>query len=200
MSQLYLRLIVVFSASRNTQIFAKPKESIAREEATLETRFLMRTVRRLNPVQKDNFAINEMSFLLNSADEIISKINLVGWIIGGFSLLIGAFGIANIMFVSVKERTNIIGIQKAMGAKKYIILSQFLSEAAVLSIIGGIIGILIVFLLMLIIGSIGFLPMVMSVENIVTGLVVSLFVGIISGYVPALTAARLSPVEAINSN
>lgn len=182
-----------------TQIFAKPKVGVSREEAILETRYLIKTSRRLKPSQNENFAINEMTFLLNITNGILSKINIGGWVIGAFSLLIGAFGIANIMFVSVKERTCIIGLQRALGAKRYIIIMQFLSEAIVLSVIGGLIGIMICFLLILTIGSFDSFEISLSIYNVVKGVTISFFVGIISGSIPALQAARLNPADAINS-
>ena len=125
-------------------------------------------------------------------------VNTVGWVIAGFSLLIGGFGIANIMFVSVKERTNIIGIQKALGAKKYVILTQFLTEAVFLSLAGGVIGILLVCVGILIIPPTAMFTMHITVQNIISGLIVSSIIGVISGISPALTAANLNPVDAIN--
>jgi putative ABC transport system permease protein len=140
-----------------------------------------------------------MTFLLNSTKEIFAGISLAGWIIGGFSILIGGFGIANIMFVSVKERTNLIGIQKALGAKKYTILTQFLAEAAALAVVGGAIGIVMVFLVVAAIGSNESFPMQLTAYNVIRGLVISSVIGIVAGFVPAYTAANLNPVEAINS-
>ncbi len=186
--------------SHNTQIFAKPKESISREDAILETKHLLKISRRLKPFQDENFAINEMSFLLDISNELISKINLGGWVIAAFSLLIGAFGIVNNMFVSVKERTSEIGLQRALGAKKYIIVTQFLSEAIVLSAIGGVIGILICIILITTIGSFDSFELSINIFNIIKGLAISFFVGIISGLIPALQAAKLHPADAINSN
>ena len=123
-----------------------------------------------------------------------------GWIIGGFSILVGGFGIANIMFVSVRERTNIIGIQKACGAKNYVILVQFLFESVILALTGGLIGLLFVFLGTVIAKSMGDFIVVLSLKNIILGLVVSGFIGLVSGFVPAWIASRLNPVEAINTH
>ena len=180
-------------------ITAIPKADVDREEFIQELRNLMRSIRRLKPQQKDSFAINEMTFILNSTKQIFSGINLAGWIIGGFSILIGGFGIANIMFVSVKERTNLIGIQKALGAKKFTILTQFLSEAVFLAIAGGAFGILFVFLVVVALGDIEAFPMKLSIYNIIRGLIISSTIGIIAGFLPAKTAADLNPVDAINS-
>ena len=183
----------------NSMICLIPKENVTRDEFIQEIKLLMRSVRRLKPKQKDNFAINEMTFLLDSTKEIFAGIALAGWVIGGFSILIGGFGIANIMFVSVKERTNLIGIQKALGAKKYAILTQFLAEAAALALAGGAIGILLVFFVVLAVGSNETFPMHLSIYNIIRGLMISSIIGIVAGFIPAYTAANLNPVEAINS-
>jgi putative ABC transport system permease protein len=187
--------------ARNTSsmICVKPLENVERDEFLLEMKLLMRSVRRLSPKQSDNFALNEMTFLLNQTKSIFKGINLAGWIIGGFSILIGGFGIANIMFVSVKERTNLIGIQKALGAKRYIILTQFLAEATFLALAGGIIGILMTLAIVLIAGGNAAFPMELSAYNIFRGLFISSIIGITAGFIPAYTAARLNPVDAINS-
>jgi putative ABC transport system permease protein len=124
-------------------------------------------------------------------------IGLAGWVIGGFSILVGGFGIANIMFVSVKERTNIIGIQKSLGAKNYFVLFQFLFESVFLSLIGGGIGILLVFLLTLIPQDT--MEILLSAGNITLGLGVSVVIGVLSGIIPAIMASNLDPVIAIRS-
>lgn len=190
----------LFNVKRSSSmICAIPKEAVSREEFIQEMKLLMRSIRRLKPAQKDNFAVNEMTFLINTTKEIFSGISLAGWVIGGFSILIGGFGIANIMFVSVKERTNLIGIQKALGAKKYTILTQFLAEAAALAIAGGAVGILMVFLLIMAVGNSESFPMQLSLYNITRGLIISSVIGITAGFIPAYTASSLNPVEAINS-
>lgn len=182
----------------SNSIYAVPKEGVSQQALTDELRMLMRAHRRLAPGQKNNFSVNTMTLLTESVGQIFSMINAVGWIIAGFSLLIGGFGIANIMFVSVKERTNIIGIQKALGAKKYVIIAQFLSEAAVLAVAGGIIGILLVFFAVQIIPSTSF-NLTLSAGNIVYGVSIASVIGILAGIIPAFTAANLNPVDAINS-
>jgi putative ABC transport system permease protein len=182
-----------------SMICVKPLSTVSRDEFLLEMKLLIRSIRRLKPNQADNFALNEMTFLLKQTKAIFGGINLAGWIIGGFSILIGGFGIANIMFVSVKERTNLIGIQKALGAKKYMILTQFLAEAAVLAIAGGVIGLLMVLGVVLATQGNPAFPMELSAYNVIRGLLISSVIGIVSGFIPAYTAARLNPVDAINS-
>jgi len=159
---------------------------------------LMRAKRGLKPTQEDNFALNKTEFLQNAIGSIFDVISVAGWVIGGFSILVGGFGIANIMFVSVRERTNIIGIQKSLGAKNYFILFQFLFEAVCLSLIGGGSGILLVYAFSFV--PLGSLDLILSLNNIILGLGVSSAIGVVAGIVPASLAARMDPVEAIRTN
>jgi putative ABC transport system permease protein len=151
----------------------------------------------LRPTDKDNFVMNRPEALANMISGVFDGIGIGGWIIGGFSMLVGGFGIANIMFVSVKERTSIIGLQKSLGAKNYFILFQFLFEAVFLSLIGGLTGLFFVYLITLI--PMGDLVVTLTVKNIVLGLTVSSIIGLIAGIVPAALAARLDPVAAIRA-
>ena len=180
-------------------IVIKAKEGVDVEEMQGEIKTMMRSIRRLKPSQKDNFAINEMSVISQQLNPIMDVIGIAGWLIGGLSILIGAFGIANIMFVSVKERTSIIGIQKALGAKNYFILTQFLFEAVLLTIMGGILGLLAVFAATTIISQ-GFdFPITLSIVNIMRGILISSIVGVLAGIIPAYVASRLNPVVAIGA-
>jgi putative ABC transport system permease protein len=131
--------------------------------------------------------------------QLFDVISLVGGIIGGFSILVGGFGIANIMFVSVRERTPIIGIQKSLGAKNYFILVQYLTEAVILCLFGGVLGLLLVYFVTLLASGAGF-EMSLSLKNVIMGLSVSAIIGVISGLFPAASASRLDPVEAIRAN
>ncbi|MFC4871426.1 ABC transporter permease [Negadavirga shengliensis] len=158
---------------------------------------LLRAKRGLKPTEEDNFALNKSEFIQNAVGSIFAVISIAGWVIGGFSILIGGFGIANIMFVSVKERTSIIGIQKSLGAKNYFILLQFLFEATFLSLIGGLAGLMIVYAATYV--PLGNLEIILSFKNILLGLGLSSVIGIVSGIVPATLAAKLDPVEAIRS-
>lgn len=183
----------------NPFIAVKALPGVSNKELMDDLRSAMRNIRRLRPVEDDNFALNESRLLSNQIGNLFSAVSMAGWIIGGFSILVGGFGIANIMFVSVKERTPIIGIQKSLGAKNYFVLIQFLTESVVLCMIGGILGLLLVFL-----GSIAAtaydLEMPLTTANIILGLTVSALIGIISGFIPSYTASRLDPVEAIRAN
>lgn len=162
-----------------------------------EVRGLIRVRRGVKPVEKDNFVINRPEALTRIIGTLFDGVSIAGWLIGGFAVLVGGFGIANIMFVSVKERTPIIGLQKSLGAKNYFILFQFLFEAVFLSLIGGLTGLLLVYFLTFV--PVGSLVVELTLNNIVLGLGVSTVIGIVSGIVPAALAARLDPVAAIRA-
>jgi putative ABC transport system permease protein len=167
-------------------------------ELESEARGMLRTRRGLRPTDKDTFVMNRPEALANAVSGVFDVVGMAGWVIGGFSILVGGFGIANIMFVSVKERTSIIGLQKSLGAKNYFILFQFLFEAIFLSLIGGLVGLFLVYLITFI--PLGSLVVTLSVKNIVLGLGVSSIIGLVSGIIPAAMAARMDPVTAIRAN
>ena len=164
-------------------------------------RTIIREYRRLSPGQEDNFALNRLSFLLDEMNEIFAMLSKLGWIIGIFSLLVGGFGIANMLYVSVEERKPQIGICRALGAKRRRIEREFLGEATILSLMGGSAGIALVEILMLTYRLSGkmTLPLSLSPRAIITGLIVAIIIGLIFGVAPARHAAKLHPVEAITN-
>ncbi len=179
------------------KIMMKAKEGVGLEEMKDETMGLMRSVRALHPAEEESFSIMEITLLTNMLDDMFVFLYLGGIIISGFSFLVGGFGIANIMFVSVRERTNQIGIQKALGAKKSFIRSMFLLESITLCILGGLVGIGLVFILALVANNMSDFTVALSLENFVVGILLSSVVGILSGLLPAIKASKLDPVEAI---
>jgi len=184
----------------NPLIMVRAMETVTNEELKTDLRGIMRMKRRIRPIQDDSFSMNEVSIIKQGLDNLFNIIGLAGWIIGGFSILVGGFGIANIMFVSVKERTNIIGIQKALGAKNVFILNQFLFESIFLCLLGGFLGLVIVSILSSYAGRALDFNVSLTISNIILGISISLIIGIISGIIPALTASKMDPVDAIRSN
>jgi putative ABC transport system permease protein len=180
-------------------ILIKPEKGIDMEAFKGEMTQKLRNYRGLKSSEIDNFFINVLSGFTDMIDNIVGQMNVVGWIISGFSLLVGGFGIANIMFVSVKERTNLIGIQKSLGAKNRFILFQFLFEAVILSVIGGIIGLIMVWLIAMIMTNVLDFEFILSFGNMMLGAGLAGIIGLISGIIPAISASKLDPVEAIRS-
>ena len=181
----------------NSVLSVKAAEGVSMDELKDELTGVLRANRRLKPKEKDNFAINELSLLSNVLDAFFGVLNSLGWIIGIFAIFIGVFSVANIMFVSVKERTGIIGIKKALGAKRYIILMEFLIESIILCVIGGIFGLLLVYGLAAGLTTALDFEIFLSTGNITTGILLSFIIGVISGLIPAFQAASMDPVVAM---
>ena len=180
-------------------IIFKPEKGVDMEAYKGEMSQKLRSFRGLKAGEIDNFFINVFSGFTDLIDGILGQMNVVGWIISGFSLLVGGFGIANIMFVSVKERTNLIGIQKSLGAKNRFILFQFLFEAVILSVIGGAIGLLLVWIISVVLTKVMDFEFILGIGNIILGTSLAALIGLISGILPAITASKLDPVEAIRT-
>ena len=159
----------------------------------------MRAIHKLNPKQDDDFALNDINDLTESISTAFVSLNIGGWAIAALSLIVGMFGVANIMFVTVRERTSQIGLKKAIGAKSRVILTEFLLESAFLCIIGGLIGLTLVFILTQILSGVLDFPVYISTGNMIMAIVICIIVGIAAGFIPARQAARMDPVVAIRS-
>jgi len=183
----------------NPILIVKGAENTTTDALSQELRGVMRQIRKLSPLQEDNFSLNSVEAFSKAISDSFVTINIVGSIIGGISLIVGMFGIANIMFVTVKERTPIIGLKKAIGAKKGTILFEFLLEASILCILGGAIGLLLVYILTLILSGPLDFPVYLSAPMIFTTVCICLAVGILAGIIPASRAAKMDPVKAIRS-
>ncbi|MDP4222325.1 MAG: ABC transporter permease [Bacteroidota bacterium] len=180
-----------------TQMMVRAKPGILAQELSDEATMILRASRRLRPGEESNFSVNMATMLSQGFDAVFKGINIGGWIIGCFAILVGGFGIANIMFVSVRERTNIIGIQKALGAKRFFILQQFLTESVLLSLVGGILGLFLIFIGTLCVNYLWDLNMHLTLANVMLALFVSGAIGIVAGYAPAYSAAKMNPVDAM---
>jgi putative ABC transport system permease protein len=180
-------------------VVIKPEKEVDIDALKAEIAQKVRSYRGVKQGEIDNFFINILSGFTDFIDGIIDNLKIGGWIISLFSLLVGGFGIANIMFVSVKERTNLIGIQKSLGAKNKFILFQFLFEAIILCVIGGIIGLFLVWIIAIILSNVLDFEFVLSFSNILIGTGLAAIIGLISGILPAISASKLDPVEAIRS-
>ncbi|MCA6362704.1 MAG: ABC transporter permease [Bacteroidetes bacterium] len=197
----YARTLVDITAEEyQPHLLVKARNGVKTEDLTDELEGVMRGLRRLKPTSDDNFALNEVSLLAQPTQEVFNLLGTIGWIIGAFSILVGGFGIANIMFVSVRERTSQIGIQKSLGARNSFILMQFMIESVVLCLIGGILGLLLVWVISVLVASLLDFDFSLSLANVVLGISISILIGLISGFIPSYSASQLDPVEAIRSN
>jgi putative ABC transport system permease protein len=178
-------------------IMVKGKENISSAALIDELRGIMRSVHRLGPRQEDDFALNDINMFSQQTSTIFGSVNLGGWAIAGLSLIVGAFGVANIMFVTVRERTGQIGLKKAIGAKSSTILTEFLLESAFLCLLGGLIGLVLVFILTKVLSAVMPFPINISVHTLTLAISICLVVGILAGIIPASIAAKMNPVVAI---
>lgn len=193
-------LVDMRSDNFDPRIMVKALPGVNNDELKDELTGIMRSLHKLKPLADDDFALNETSLISNQFDEIFNVVGTAGWIIGAFAILVGGFGIANIMFVSVKERTSQIGIQKSLGAKNAFILSQFLLESVILCLIGGGIGLIFVFFITGAVSDLMEMDISLSRANVILGVTISVIIGIVSGFIPAYSASQLDPVEAIRAN
>jgi putative ABC transport system permease protein len=191
------RMVKVDGFQVSPTIMVAAKAGVSNSELKDEIRSVMRATRRLAPKVKDNFAMNQISIISGQITSIFSVFDWIAIIIGGFAILVGGFGIANIMFVSVRERTNLIGIKKALGAKNYFIMLEFLIEAVILSILGGIMGLVLVYVVLQVLSSLISFDLELNLKNIFWGIATSSAIGLIAGIIPAIIAARMNPVKAI---
>ncbi len=182
--------------TQNDRVVVKVKDKNNIAEAKDELTGIMRRVRGLNPEVKDDFSLNEQQAFKSTLDPIKNGIALAGLFITGLSLFVGAIGIMNITFVSVKERTKEIGTRKALGARRRTILMQFLIEAVAICLIGGIAGLLLAFGLSLAMQAANF-PAEFSLSLVLGAMMASILTGVISGFAPAYSASKLDPVVAL---
>jgi putative ABC transport system permease protein len=180
-------------------IMVKAKDKVPSTVLVEDLRGTMRQIRRLSPKEEDNFALNDINLFSEQVGAFFGTVNIAGWAIAGLSLIVGAFGVANIMFVTVRERTSQIGLKKAIGAKKNVILTEFLLESAFLCVIGGLIGLALVWILALLLSSVMPFPIFIAPNIIILAFVICVILGVISGIIPAFIAAKMNPVKAIRT-
>lgn len=183
----------------NPFIMVQGKPNVASPALQDELVGIMRQIRRLSPSEEDNFSCNDVSMFSEQVKGFFGQVSAGGWAIAGLSLIVGAFGVANIMFVTVRERTSQIGLKKALGAKKRTILTEFLIESAFLCIIGGLVGLGLVWVLSLVLSSVLPFPIFIAPNIIILALSICIILGVISGIIPASIAAKMDPVVAIRT-
>lgn len=193
----YLLASMVVIEYNSPLIMVKGKENISSEALVDELKGIMRSIHRLSPLEEDDFALNDINMFSKQMDSVFGSVNLGGWAIAGLSLIVGTFGVANIMFVTVRERTSQIGLKKAIGAKSSTILTEFLLESSFLCLMGGLIGLILVFLLTKLLSAIMPFPIYISFATLSLAISICVVVGVLSGIIPATIAARMNPVVAI---
>jgi len=180
-------------------ILIQGKDGVTTKALQDELTGVVRQIRRLSPSEEDNFSLNDISSFADSTESLFGSINLGGWAIAGLSLVVGAFGVANIMFVTVRERTSQIGLKKAIGAKSRTILTEFLIESAFLCILGGLIGLAFVWILTQVLSNILPFPIYIAPNIVMLALSLCIVLGVLSGIIPARIAAKMDPVVAIRT-
>jgi putative ABC transport system permease protein len=188
---------IMFARNSSPLILVQGKDNLRSVALKDDLKGAMRAIHKLSPRQDDDFSLNDINDFSEAVSNIFKPLNIGGWIIAGISLLVGMFGVANIMFVTVRERTNQIGLKKAVGAKSRIILTEFLLESAFLCLVGGMMGLALVFILTQILSGALHFPVFISTSNLVTAISICIVVGVIAGIIPASQAARMDPVAAI---
>ncbi len=191
------QFIASFWDNPDYNIQVKVKDLAEIDDAKAELRQILRRSRHLAPGDPDNFAINQQSQFLELFHHLAGSIAGVGLFVTGLSLFVGGIGIMNIMFVSVAERTREIGLRKAIGAKRRTILLQFLTEAACICLLGGVLALLIAWPVTLVMQR--FMPATLSPLVVGAALVVAAGTGVLSGFFPAWRAARMNPVDALRN-
>jgi len=199
LSYKFMKQMLFNEQYNNPKIIVKGPENMSPEALRDELKGAMRSIRRLGPTEEDDFSLNAISDFTKNVSSLFANVNLGGWMIGLLSLIVGAFGIANIMFVTVRERTPVIGLKKAIGAKKRTILMEFLLESALICIIGGLIGIILVMGMAQLLSSIFDFPVFVSGNILALAIGICVTIGILAGIIPAMIAARMDPVVAIRS-
>ena len=199
LSYLFMKQMLFNERWNNPKIIVKGPDNMSIDALKDELKGAMRSIHRLGPSEEDDFALNAISDFSKAVSSLFGSINLGGWMIGLLSLIVGAFGIANIMFVTVRERTPIIGLKKAIGAKKRTIMMEFLLESAMICIIGGLIGIILVVILAQVFTTVFNFPVFVSINILAVAILICISIGILAGIIPAMSAAKMDPVVAIRS-
>lgn len=191
------KFVTLRNRNMDRSLVVKPHDGVELDELKYELTGILRAHRKLKPREEDNFSLMEMSSLNQSLEGFFGTLNTAGFVIGIFALIVGMFSVANIMFVSVKERTNQIGIKMAIGAKKHIILWEFLIEGIILCLLGGLMGLLFVYAVVVLVTQLSPFDMSLTIGNIIYGIAWSVIIGLIAAIIPAVQASKLDPVEAI---
>jgi putative ABC transport system permease protein len=190
---------IMWARNASPVILVQGKDNLTSVALKDDLKGAMRGIHKLSPTQDDDFSLNDINEFSEAVSNLFGPLNTGGWVIAGISLLVGMFGVANIMFVTVRERTSQIGLKKAVGAKRRVILAEFLLESAFLCIVGGLMGLLLVFILTQILTKALHFPVYVSTSNLVTAITICIIVGVLAGIIPALQAAKMDPVAAIRS-